>query len=144
MRSINLFGEFEIPVIRGCVYLGNEAETAMDYLFVNERRGQFSLYFENGMTSFIIPREGLKNRSYNLFEYHSVNRKIRVFCPEKQKELDSVIWYFEIELLDAAGERHSLPGQITVLCDHDACRCNPPRFVELLKRIELSGAGVCS
>ncbi len=144
MRSINLFGEFEIPVIRGYVYLGNEAETAMEYLFVNERSGQFSLYFENGMPGFVIPAEGLENRSYNLFELNSVNRRIRFFCPEKHKELDSVIWYFEIELLDAKGERHSLPGQITVLCDSTVCRNHQPRFVELLKRIELCGTGVCS
>ncbi len=107
-----LFGDFEFPRTNGLKYLLNEELLVTDYLFVNESHDSFSMYFENGFPIFTVPENS--ERPYCLFEMKCSDRRIKFFCPEKHPNLDSVVWYFYVEVFDEQGVAHGLPGQISL------------------------------
>lgn len=132
-----LFGDFEFPRENGLEYLLNEEGLVTDYLFVNEPRDGFSMYFENGFPIFTVPEDSA--RPYCLFEMKRPGRVIRFFCPEKHPNLDSVVWYFYMELLDEKGVAHGLPGQVRVGLEglRAGLAKGKPGFIEILERVQL-------
>lgn len=137
-----LFGDFEFPRANGLEYLFNDELLITDYLFVNEPHEKFSIYFENGFPFFRVPENS--DRSYFLFEINSPGRIIKFFCPEKNKHLDTAVWYFYVELLDENGVAHSLPGQVRVSMRDFQCELakGKPKFIEVLENITLNTSAV--
>ena len=135
-----LFGDFEFPRIRGLDYLLDEKKPVTDYLFVNEPRDCFSMYFEDGFPIFTIPEND--ERPYCLFELKRPGRMIKFFCPEKHQNLDTAMWYFYMELLDEQGVAHVLPGQVRVAFekDHTQRIRGKPQFIEVLEGVKLATA----
>ena len=135
-----LFGDFEFPRIRGLDYLLDEKKPVTDYLFVNEPRDCFSMYFEDGFPIFTVPETS--ERPYCLFELKRPGRMIKFFCPEKHPHLDSVVWYFYVELLDESGGVHGLPGQVRVgMRDFQSeLAKGKPKFIEVLEGVQLTSA----
>ena len=139
-----LFGDFEFPRTGGIEYLMDEKSSVTDYLFVSDRRDCFSMYFENGFPIFKEPENS--DRPYCLFEMKSPGRVIKFFCPEKHRNLDTVVWYFYMELFDDRGLTHILPGQVRVKprdLYSQFGRCKP-KFIEILENIKLSETVVTS
>ena len=100
------------------------------------------MYFENGFPIFKVPENG--ERPYFLFEMNSPGRVIKFFCPEKHKHLDTVVWYFYMEVLDENGAAHGLPGQVRVGM-HDfqsELAKGKPKFIEVLENITLNMSAV--
>ena len=137
-----LFGDFEFPRTNGLEYLLNEEKLVTDYLFVNEPHEKFSMYFEEGFPIFVVPENS--ERPYCLFEMKNGGRKIKFFCPEKHPNLDSVVWYFYVELLDESGGVHGLPGQVRVgMRDfRSELAKGKPKFIEVLENVTLNTAAV--
>ena len=137
-----LFGDFEFPRTNGLEYLLNEEKLVTDYLFVNEPRDCFSMYFEDGFPIFTVPENS--ERPYCLFELKRPGRMIKFFCPEKHKHLDTVVWYFYVEVLDENGAAHGLPGQVRVsMRDFQSeLAKGKPKFIEVLENITLNTAAV--
>ena len=137
-----LFGKFEFPRIHGLEYLLDEEKTVTDYLFVNESNERFSMYFEEGFPRFTVPEHS--DREYCLFEVKRKDRRISFFCPERHKNLKSVVWYFYVELFDENGRVHELPGQITVGFDLSVVQImkKKPQFIEVLENITLNTSAV--
>ena len=135
-----LFGDFEFPRIRGLDYLLDEKKPVTDYLFVNEPRDYFSMYFETGFPIFTVPENS--ERSYCLFELKRPGRMIKFFCPEKHQNLDTAMWYFYMELFDEQGVAHVLPGQVRVAFENDRTQRirGKPRFIEVLEGVKLATA----
>ena len=133
-----LFGNFEFPRVSGFEYLFDEKKPITDYLFVNEPHEKFSMYFENGFPIFEVPKNS--ERSYCLFEIKSPGRKIKFYCPEKHANLDTVVWYFYVELFDADGTPHGLPGQVRVDTNapYVSMMKGKPPFLEILETVKLS------
>ena len=111
-----IFDQFECPIIDGLNYLMNEQIPDSDYLFVNEPNDYFSIYFEKNFPVFKVPDK--LERDYCLFQIKKSNRIIKFFCPEKQKKINNVVWYFYVELTDNNGQLHILPGQVRVVYDN--------------------------
>ena len=137
-----LFGEFEFPRIRGLDYLLDKEKPVTDYLFVNEPHERFSMYFEEGFPIYAVPENS--QRPYCLFEMKSAGRRISFFCPEKHKNIDTVVWYFYVEILDERGVAHGLPGQVRVgMRDFQSeLAKGKPKFIEVLENITLNTAAV--
>ena len=133
-----LFGDFEFPRTNGLKYLLNEELLVTDYLFVNEPHDSFSMYFENGFPIFTVPENS--ERPYCLFEMKRSDRMIKFFCPEKHPNLDSVVWYFYVEVFDEQGVAHGLPGQVRVgMRDfRSELAKGKPKFIEVLENITLN------
>lgn len=133
-----LFGNFEFPRVSGFEYLFDEKKPITDYLFVNEPHEKFSMYFENDFPVFKVPENS--ERSYCLFEIKSPGRKIKFYCPEKHANLDTVVWYFYMDMVDENGETHTLPGQVRVEFDGDCLRRvkGKPKFIEVLEGVKLA------
>ena len=133
-----LFGDFEFPRTNGLKYLLNEELLVTDYLFVNEPHDSFSMYFENGFPIFTVPENS--ERPYCLFEMKRSDRRIKFFCPEKYPNLDSVVWYFYVEVFDEQGVAHGLPGQIRVGLDEFQAKLakGKPKFIEVLEGVKLT------
>ncbi len=133
-----LFGDFEFPRTSGLKYLLNEELLVTDYLFVNEPHNSFSMYFENGFPIFKVPENS--ERPYCLFEMRRPDRKIKFFCPEKYPHLDSVVWYFYVEVFDEQGVAHVLPGQVRIEFDGNFIQRikGKPKFIELLEEVKLA------
>ena len=137
-----LFGDFEFPRTNGLKYLLNEELLVTDYLFVNEPHDSFSMYFENGFPIFTVPENS--ERPYCLFEMKRSDRRIKFFCPEKHPNLDSVVWYFYVEVFDQQGVAHGLPGQVRVgMRDfRSELAKGKPKFIEVLENITLNTMAV--
>ena len=135
-----LFGEFEFPVEKGLEYLINENVPKTDFLLINEPHDSFSITFEKDFPIFTVPKK--TDRDYFLFEQKRKDRVIRFFCPEKQENLDTAVWYFFMELFDESGEAHTLPGQVRVEFDGFFLRQakGKPKFIELLEGVKLATA----
>ena len=133
-----LFGDFEFPRTNGLKYLLNEELLVTDYLFVNEPHDSFSMYFENGFPIFTVPENS--ERPYCLFEMKRSDRMIKFFCPEKHPNLDSVVWYFYVEVFDEQGVAHGLPGQVRVgMRDfRSELAKGKPKFIEVLEGVKLT------
>ena len=130
-----LFGDFEFPRTNGLKYLLNEELLVTDYPFVNESHDSFSMYFENGFPIFTVPENS--ERPYCLFEMKRSDRRIKFFCPERHKNLDTAVWYFYVEVLDEKGVAHGLPGQVRVgMRDfRSELAKGKPKFIEVLENI---------
>ena len=135
--KVTMFGEFEIPVINGLEYLVNEGKEETDFLFINEPNESFSMYFEKGFPIFTVPEN--TERNYGLFELKRQGRIIKFFCPEKRENINSVVWYFYLEIGDEKGDIHLLPGQVRVGFDISSMfqTSNKPKFIEVLEQIKL-------
>lgn len=136
-KKIN-FGKFEFPKVNGLEYLLNENEKDTDYLFVNDLRDEFSIYFEKDFPKFTLPKDSEK--SYCLFEYKLPKRVIKFFCPERQQKGDSTMLYFYVDIIDDGGKAYTLPGQIML---NHITRCfrfmkRKPKFIEVLEQIKLT------
>ena len=133
-----LFGDFEFPRTNELEYILNDRADVTDYLFVSDRRDGFSMYFENGFPIFKVPEDS--ERPYCLFELKSPGRMIKFFCPEKHPNLDSVVWYFYVELFDERGATHILPGQVRVGMDAFQSKLakGKPKFIEVLENVKLN------
>lgn len=133
-----LFGDFEFPRTNGLEYLLNEEQTVTDYLFVNEPHDSFSMCFESGFPIFEVP-EG-SERPYCLFEMKRPGRMIKFFCPEKHPNLDTVVWYFYVEVFDDQGVPHGLPWQVRVGLDGFQAKLarGKPKFIEVLENVKLN------
>ena len=137
-----LFGDFEFPRTNGLKYLLNEELLVTDYLFVNESHDRFSMYFENGFPIFTVPENS--ERPYCLFEMKRSDRRIKFFCPERNKNLDTAVRYFYVEVLDEKGVAHGLPGQVRVgMRDfRSELAKGKPKFIEVLENITLNTMAV--
>lgn len=137
MNSIVLFEEFEVPIIKGLEYLGNEKIVNNDYLFINELNDEFSIYFEKEFPVFKIPKN--LSRNYCLFELKRDNKNIKFFCPEKQKNIDSAVWYFYVEIIDENGKVHTLPGQVRVMFEGmNMFKVKGiPKFINVLEKVKI-------
>lgn len=137
-----LFGDFEFPRTNGLKYLLNEELLVTDYLFVNESHDSFSMYFENGFPIFTVPENS--ERPYCLFEMKRSDRRIKFFCPERHKNLDTAVWYFYVEVLDEKGVAHGLPGQVRVgMRDfRSELAKGKPKFIEVLENIVLNTTAI--
>ena len=137
-----LFGKFEFPRVSGLQYLLDEEKVVTDYLFVNDPHDRFSMYFENGFPVFTVPEDS--KRPYWLFEMKRPGRTIKFFCPERHKHLDSVVWYFYVELFDEQGIAHGLPGQVRLRTDDSFIhtRKGKPQFIEILEQVKLTDTAV--
>ena len=135
-----LFGKFEFPVERGLEYLVNDNLPETDFLCINGPNDTFSMMFEKDFPIFTVPESS--DRDYLLFELKRSERIIRFFCPEKNENLDTAVWYFCMELFDESGEAHILPGQVRVEFDGDFIRQvrGKPKFIELLEGVNLKTA----
>ena len=135
-----LFDRFEFPVEKGLEYLINENVPETDFLLISGKHDAFSLMFEKGFPIFTVPENS--DRPYCLFEMKRPDRVIKFFCPERHKNLDSVVWYFYVELFDEQGVAHTLPGQVRVEMSESCIRMakNKPKFVEILERVKLKQA----
>ena len=133
-----LFDHFEFPVIKGLDYLCNEGRPVTDFLFVNEPHDEFSMYFENDFPIFKIPESN--DCSYSLHEIKCPGRRIQFFCPEDRKDFGTEVWYFYMELFDAQGIAHGLPGQVRVDTNNPSIRTakGKPPFVEILETVKLN------
>ena len=138
MEKTISFDKFEFPIVKGLDYLIDDKNSIIDYLFINERNDGFSMYFEKGFPKFTVPKEKT-DREYLLLEFSKPNRKITFFCPEKHKNLDTVVWYFYMELFEDNGEVHILPGQVRVKADepHLWQGKNKPQFLKILEQVKL-------
>ena len=137
-----LFGKFEFPVEKGFEYLINENVPETDFLLINEQHDAFSLMFEKEFPIFTIPENS--DRPYCLFEIKRPGRVIKFFCPERHKNLDSVVWYFYVELFDEQGVAHGLPGQVRVEMSESCIRMakDKPKFIEILEQVRLKDTAV--
>ncbi len=135
-----VFGEFEFPIFKGLNYIFNGNKEKSQFLFVNGPNEIFSMYFEDGMQRFIVPDKFHLSREYYLFEINSSTRKIKFFCPEKWENLNSVIWYFCLELIDENGCIHCLPGQVRLELKDFRHRfmIGKPLFIKVLEQIKLN------
>ena len=133
-----LFDRFEFPVEKGLEYLINENVPETDFLLINGQHDTFSLMFEKDFPIFTVPENS--DRPYCLFEMKRPGRVIKFFCPERHKNLDSVVWYFYVELFDEHGVAHGLPGQVRVEFDGNCIRHakGKPKFIELLEGVKLA------
>ena len=133
-----LFGEFEFPRMHGLEYLLDEEKIDTNYLFVNGLHDRFSMYFEKGFPRFTVPEHS--DRDYCLFEIKRNGRRISFFCPERKRNLDSVVWYFFVVLFDANGVAHELPGQVRVSSRHEIFTPMRERlkFIDVLEQIRLN------
>ena len=133
-----LFGEFEFPVEKGFEYLVNENLPETDFLCINEPHDAFSMMFEKDFPIFTVPKNS--DRDYLLFELKRSDRAIKFFCPEKHPNLDTVVWYFYVELFDPKGVSHGLPGQVRVDTNDPYIRMTKgkPPFFEILETIKLN------
>ena len=135
-----LFEGFEFPIIKGLEYLINENVPETDFLLINEPSTDFLLMFEKDFPVFKVPENS--ERDYCLFELKRSDRVIKFFCPERHKNLDTVVWYFFVVLFDESGEAHTLPGQVRVEFDGNTLRQvkGKPQFIEVLERVKLISA----
>ena len=132
-----LFGDFEFPRTGGLDYLLNEEQQVTDYLFINDPHDGFSMYFENDFPVFSVPENS--ERPYCLFEIKRPERMIKFFCPEKYPNLNTVVWYFYVEVFDEQGKIHGLPGQVRVGLEafrFDLAK-GKPKFIEVLENVRL-------
>ena len=133
-----LFDKFEFSKLPGLVYLFDEDKATTDYLFVNGPKERFSIYFEKDFPIFTVPESS--ERPYCLLEIKRPDRTIKFLCPEKHKNLDTVVWYFCMEMSDGQGSTATLPGQIRVTTRYsyaDLLNEKSP-FVEILEAIRLN------
>ena len=132
-----LFGKFEFPVERDLEYLINENIPETDFLCINEPHDTFSMMFEKDFPIFTVPENS--DRPYCLFEFKQSDRAIKFFCPERHKNLDSVVWYFYVEIFDEGGVSHALPGQVRVEMPDTCIRKakGKPKFIEVLEKVRL-------
>ena len=132
-----IFDQFEFPIIDGFNYLMNEQIPNSDYLFVNEPNDYFSIYFEKNFPVFKVPDK--LERDYCLFQIKKSNRIIKFFCPEKQKKISNVVWYFYVELTDNNGQLHVLPGQVRVVYDNkDFLLKKMDSIIHILEQVNIS------
>ena len=132
-----IFDQFEFPIIDGLNYLMNEQIPDSDYLFVNEPNDYFSIYFEKNFPVFKVPDK--LERDYCLFQIKKSNRIIKFFCPEKQKKINNVVWYFYVELTDNNGQLHILPGQVRVVYDNkDFLLKKMDSIIHILEQVNIS------
>ena len=131
-----LFDKFEFPIGKGLEYLVNENLPDTDFLLINDPHDSFSIMIEKGFPIFTVP-EG-SERDYCLLELKRKDRTIKFFCPEKHKNLDTVVWYFCVELPDGEGTVHSLPGQVRVTFDTPCALAAKPKFLEVLETVALA------
>ena len=137
-----LFDRFEFPVIRGLDYLMDEENPSTDYLFINEPRERFSMYFERGQKPFEVTENGAADKEYCLFKMKRPDRTIHFYCPERMPDRESVMWYFYVEIFDGKGNAHVLPGQVRVVLA-DGCLRMPngkTKFIEILENVKLNEA----
>ena len=139
-----LFDRFEFPVIRGLDYLMDEENPSTDYLFINEPRERFSMYFERGQKPFEVMENGATDKEYCLFQMRRPNRTIHFYCPERLPDRESVMWYFYVEIFDGNGRSHVLPGQMRVVLADGCLRMSggKAKFIEILENVQLAEAGI--
>lgn len=135
-----VLGGFEFPRLFGLEYLFDNKGPVTDYLFINCRRDGFSMYFEENFPAFTLPEQG--DRQYSLLEIKRRDRTIRVYCPEGHKKLDSVVWYFCVELLDKKGVIYPLAGQVRVGLGEPFIGVSKakPKILGILEQVRLKNA----
>ena len=137
MNTIVLFDEFEFPKIKGFEYLTDDKPLNSDYMFINELNEGFSIYFEKDFPVFNIPKNS--SRNYCFFELKRENKNIKFFCPERQKNINSSVWYFYLEIIDEKGKVHVLPGQVRVIFEGENMFQvkGVPKFIDVLENIKI-------
>ena len=139
-----LFDKFEFSKLPGLVYLFDEDKATTDYLFVNGPKERFSIYFEKDFPIFTVPESS--ERPYCLLEIKRPDRTIKFFCPEKHKNLDTVVWYFCMEIPDKQGSIVTLPCQVRVNASYSYAdlMSGKSQFVEILESIKLKSDTMAS
>lgn len=135
-----LFDRFSFPVLKGLYYLMDEQKEITDYLFINEPHEKFSMYFEVGQRPFEAPGVEAAGKEYCLFELKRPRRRICFYCPERNPNRESVMWYFYVEILDEADNPHILPGQVRMGMKDTCIKAivDKPRFIEVLEKVKLN------
>jgi hypothetical protein len=137
-RKCIIFDKYEFTMINGLKYVINENLSTSDYLFINEPNDNFSIHFEKEFPIFQVPEQ--IERNYCLFEIKKANRLIKFFCPEKQKNLNNVVWYFYVEFLEKKEIKHILPGQVRVFVNNlFTNNLNElPKIIEVLEHVKIN------
>lgn len=136
-NTIILFDKFEFPVIEGLEYLTNEKIINTDYLFINELNSGFSMYFDKEFPIFSIPKDS--KRDYSFFELKREKKNIKFFCPERQNNIDSAVWYFYVEFIEEKGNSYILPGQVRVIFNGTSIfqAKGIPKFIDVLEKVKI-------
>ena len=81
-------------------------------LFVFDPQEKYLIYFESGMPCFDLRYHG--NPNYRSEEYGDGHIKINFCYPGALRTKHDCMAYFHVELPDAKGNIHSLPGQMKI------------------------------
>lgn len=81
-------------------------------LFVYDPQEKYMISFESGMPCFDLRYR--ENPNYRSEEYGDGHIKIKLCYPEASRKVHGYMVYFHVELPDAKGKIHNLPGQMNI------------------------------
>ena len=131
------FSEFEVPNLKGFEKVVDKDQNT-DYLFINAPSDIYTVYFDSNMP--IYQKDVLEScQTGSSLEHKYPDKKIRFFCPSREKGRQDALWYFNLEFLTQSGETYILPGQIMVHSDEVYRKTVGGKlpFVEFLEKIKL-------
>lgn len=102
-------------------------------LFVYDPQEKYLISFESGMPCFDLRYRG--NPNYHSEEYGDGHIKINLCYREASSKVHSSMVYFHVELLDAEGNVHSLPGQMKISSENGWSLESKDILMELLRSI---------
>ena len=138
LRKRVRFGEFEVPIPKGCKRITDRDETT-DYLFINAPREIYTVYFDSAMPFYSEKILG-KCEEGSTLELKLADRRIVFFCPSGSGDRKDGLWFFNIDFATGGDEVLTLPGQIIVNSDEVYRRTVGGKlpFVEILEQIKLN------
>ena len=102
-------------------------------LFVYDPQEKYLISFESGMPCFDLRYRG--NPNYRSEEYGEGQIKINLCYPQTSSKVHGSMVYFHVELSDAEGNMHSLPGQMNISSGNGWSLESKNILMELLRSI---------
>ena len=102
-------------------------------LFVYDPQEKYLISFESGMPCFDLRYRG--NPNYRSEEYGEGQIKINLCYPQTSSKVHGSMVYFHVELPDAEGNMHSLPGQMNISSGNGWSLESKNILMELLRSI---------
>ena len=95
------------------------------------------MYFDKEFPIFSIPKDS--KRDYSFFELKREKKNIKFFCPERQNNIDSAVWYFYVEFIEEKGNSYILPGQVRVIFNGTSIfqAKGIPKFIDVLEKVKI-------